>query len=80
MKKKLCKVYVTVGFVDGEENRGADEFVMEVIYQSGRHLYTLVKSEVSRRNPSMKFATYMDYYLIDQEDVTLTEHPFKVDA
>lgn len=79
MKKKLCKVYVTVGFVYDKENRGSDEFVMELIYQSGQHLYQMVKSEVSRRNPSMDYSTYMEYYLISHEDVTLTKHPFKVE-
>lgn len=78
-KKTLCKIFVTVGFVYGDETRGTDEFVMDVVYQTNQHLFKLVKSEISRRNPSMKYATYMDYYLIKQEEVCLIKHPFKVE-
>ncbi|MFY0656256.1 MAG: hypothetical protein JXR12_05840 [Neptunomonas phycophila] len=77
-QRTLCKVYVTCGFTDRDDNRGTDEFIMDVLYQNGQHLYQLVKSELVRRNPSMKMSTFMDYYLIDQEQVTLTKQPFKV--
>lgn len=75
----LCKIYVSVEFVNTDGVRASDDFVMDIIFQSKQRMFDLVKKEVLIRNDNVKSTSSLYYYLLSREYVTPRQYPFEVE-
>lgn len=75
----LCKIYVSVEFVNTDGVRASDQFVMDIIFQSKQRMFDLVKKEVLIRNDNVKSTSSLYYYLLSREYVTPKQYPFEVE-
>ena len=81
MKNTLCTIHVTCGFMlNGEGARDTDEFVFQVVYKTNQHMYESIKAEVFRRNPHIRFVSFLEYSLLIKESVHPIPNPFQIEG